>query len=127
MRGDQVLYHGMQRLIQSRQHSGGSGKTFYYRFAVDSPTQNHYRNAHIGNGVRGVCHADELSYLFKNIYVDLPAKNSMEFTAITRFVYLTSIFIQITAGIYRIFILSKGFAVHIIRRNRESKRQHYQC
>lgn len=79
----------MQRVIQSRQHSGKGGKTFYYRFAVDSPTQNHYRNAHIGLGVKGVCHADELSYLFKNIYVDLPEKDSMEFTAITRFVYFS--------------------------------------
>lgn len=79
----------MQRIIQSRQHSGKCGKTFYYRFAVDSPTQNHYRNAHIGLGVKGVCHADELSYLFKNIYVELPDKDSMEFTAIKRFVYFS--------------------------------------
>lgn len=76
----------MQRIIQSRQRSGKSGKTFYYHFGVDSPTQNHYRNAHLGLGVKGVCHADEMSYLFKNIYVDLPHKDSMEFTAITRFV-----------------------------------------
>lgn len=76
----------MQRVIQGRQHSGKFGKTFYYRFAVDSPTQNHYRNAHIGLGVKGVCHGDELSYLFKNIYVDVPSKDTMEFTAILRFV-----------------------------------------
>nr|WAU86699.1 carboxylesterase [Bradysia odoriphaga] len=92
MRGEQTLTHGMQRIIQSRQHSGKRGKTFYYRFAVDSPTQNHYRNAHIGLGVKGVCHADELSYLFKQIYVDVPGSDSMELTAITRFVSMFTSF-----------------------------------
>ncbi|KAJ6644259.1 Esterase B1 [Pseudolycoriella hygida] len=91
LRGDQTLCHGMQRIIQSRQHSGKLGKTFYYCFAVDSPTQNHYRNAHLGLG-KGVCHADEVSYLFKSTYVDLPDKDSMEFIAITRFVSLFTSF-----------------------------------
>lgn len=75
----------MQRLIQSRQHSH-KGKTFFYRFAVDSPTQNHYRIARLGAVMRGVCHGDEISYLFKNIYVDVPDQSSMELRAIQRFV-----------------------------------------
>lgn len=65
------------------------GKTFLYRFAVDSPTQNHYRIARLGPEIRGVCHADEISYLFKSIFVDVPAKESMEFKTIKRFVSST--------------------------------------
>lgn len=76
----------MQRLVQSRQNSGREGKTFLYRFAVDSPTQNHYRISHLGPEVRGVCHADEISFLFKNIYVDVPERDSLEFKSICRFV-----------------------------------------
>jgi hypothetical protein len=59
---------------------------FNFFFAVDSPTQNHYRIARLGSDVRGVCHGDEISYLFKNIYVGVPEENSMELQAIRRFV-----------------------------------------
>jgi carboxylesterase type B len=86
MKADQSFWHGMHRLIRSRRHSGGSGRTFLYRFAVDSPTQNHYRNVRLGPGVKGVCHSDELSYLFKNKFVEHPTNDSMEFQAIQRFV-----------------------------------------
>lgn len=57
-----------------------------YRFAIDSPTQNHYKIRRIGKDVKGTCHADEVSYIFKNVVGDVPAKASMEFNAIERFV-----------------------------------------
>lgn len=91
MKGDQVFWHGMQRIIQSRQNSSGKGKSYLFRFAVDSPTHNHYRNSRLGNGVRGVCHADEVGYIFKGIHADVPATDSMEFTAIHRLVGFKSI------------------------------------
>lgn len=83
---DQHFWHGLQRVVQGRQNSGGSGKTFLYRFAMDSPTQNHYRIRRLGGNVRGVCHADDVCYLFKNIFGDVPARDSVEFQTITRFV-----------------------------------------
>lgn len=86
MKGDQSVWHGMQRIIQSRQNSKRLGKTFFYRFAVDSPTQNYYRIARLGPEVRGVSHGDEISYLFKNKFVDVPGKESTEFKTIQRFV-----------------------------------------
>ena len=58
---DQIFWHGLQRVVQGRQNSDGSGKTFLYRFAVDSPTQNHYRIRRLGKDVKGVCHADDVS------------------------------------------------------------------
>lgn len=86
MKGDQSFWHGMQRFVQSRQHSRGEGKTFLYRFAVDSPTQNHYKVSRYGTEIKGACHADEVSYLFKNKAVDGPQKGSIEFTAVQRLV-----------------------------------------
>lgn len=83
---DQLFWHGLQRIVQGRQNSGGSGKTFLYRFAVDSPTQNHYRIRRCGPTVRGVCHADEISYLFKNMFGGVPERDSIEFISIQRFV-----------------------------------------
>lgn len=83
---DKAFWHGLQRIIQGRQNSNGKGKTFLYRFAVDSPTQNHYRINHYGTNVRGVCHGDELSYLFKNQYGDVPPQSTIEFKSIERFV-----------------------------------------
>lgn len=78
----------MQRFIHSRQNSNKSGRTFLYRFAVDSPTQNHYRNRWFGLGNTGVTHGDELSYMWKNIQGDVPDdRDSIEFISIKRFVY----------------------------------------
>lgn len=96
MKGDEAILHGMHRLIGSRQNSGGKGKTFFYRFAVDSPTQNHYRNVRLGPGIKGVSHGDEISYLFKNVYVDVPRRDSMEFKAIQQFVSLKNSNVEIS-------------------------------
>ncbi|CRL03530.1 CLUMA_CG016459, isoform A [Clunio marinus] len=92
LKGDQSLWHGMQRLVQSRQHSNNMGKTFLYRFAVDSPTQNYYRITRLGPEVRGVCHADEISFLFKSVRLDVPLEDSMEFKTIKRFVSIFTSF-----------------------------------
>lgn len=76
----------MIRAIKARLLSDGKGKTFLYQFCVDSPTQNHYRNRYFGAGSKGVVHADELSYFWKNELGDVPVKDSMEFQAIKKFV-----------------------------------------
>jgi len=76
----------MIRTIKARLSSAGKGKTYLYKFSVDSPTQNHYRNRAFGKGSTGVNHGDELSYFWKNNEGDVPASDSMEFQAIKRFV-----------------------------------------
>lgn len=57
-----------------------------YRFAVDSPTQNFFRIRRLGPGVRGTCHADEVGYIFKNSFAEVPEVDTMEFRSIKRFV-----------------------------------------
>lgn len=76
----------MQRFIHSRQSCKKNGRTFLYRFAVDSPTHNQYRNRWFGIGSRGVAHADELCYLWKNGQCVVPCHDSVEFISIMRFV-----------------------------------------
>lgn len=84
--GDTYIWMGFYRNIKARQLSAGKGRTFMYEFAVDSPTQNHYRNRVFGVGSKGLTHADELCYLWKNKQGDVPPKDSMEFRAIETFV-----------------------------------------
>jgi hypothetical protein len=86
LKGDTFRWLCMVRAVKARVKSGGRGRTFLYAFWVDSPTQNHYRIRKIGPGKKGVSHADELSYLWKNGQGDVPPIDSMEYEAIMRFV-----------------------------------------
>ncbi|KAL7024848.1 hypothetical protein ACKWTF_013218 [Chironomus riparius] len=91
-RGDSFRWSGMIRAIKARLSSAGKGKTYLYKFCVDSPTQNHYRNRAFGKGSTGVNHGDELSYFWKNNEGDVPASDSMEFQAIKRFTSIITSF-----------------------------------
>jgi hypothetical protein len=53
---------------------------------MDSPIQNHYKIRKLGPNVKGTCHADDVSYVFKNSYHDAPSKDSVEFDVITKMV-----------------------------------------
>lgn len=75
---DKLFLHGIYRTILSRQKLDGHGKTYFYRFNTDSPTQNHYKIRNCGPNVRGVCHADDLSYVFKNNFPQQLEQNSDE-------------------------------------------------
>ncbi|KAG5679781.1 hypothetical protein PVAND_009319 [Polypedilum vanderplanki] len=85
IKGDSFIWRYIHQFTKARAHSGGKGKTFLYNFAVDSPTQNHYRIRQIGPDAKGVSHADELSYFWKNGQGGVPPKDSMEWEAILRF------------------------------------------
>lgn len=80
---DKLFWHGLHRTILSRQNRLlGTGLTYLYRFSVDSPTQNHYKNLMCGKQMRGCCHADDLSYIFKNLLGKVPAADTMEYRVI---------------------------------------------
>lgn len=93
MMTDLLFWHGVHRTILSRQNSLERGPTYVYRFNFDSPTFNHYRLVICGSGVRGVCHADDLSYLFSNdLEHKAPAKDSAEFKVMQTMVDLWTSF-----------------------------------
>ncbi|KAH8280908.1 hypothetical protein KR054_004019, partial [Drosophila jambulina] len=79
------ILHMQERTVRSRL-AYSRAPTYLYRFDFDSPDFNFYRIRYFGPGIRGVCHVDELGY----IYV-IPAtfkldKSRPEFTAISRIV-----------------------------------------
>ncbi|KAH8264012.1 hypothetical protein KR038_000486, partial [Drosophila bunnanda] len=79
------MLHSQERVIRSRL-AYSQAPTYLYRFDFDSPDFNFYRIRYFGSEIRGVCHVDELGY----IYV-IPAtfkldKSRPEFTAICRMV-----------------------------------------
>ncbi|KAJ6642145.1 Esterase B1 [Pseudolycoriella hygida] len=90
--GDLMFRHHVTRLIRSRQNSNGKGKTFFCRFAVESPTMNEFRLKRNRPNVLQVIHADEVSYYFKHNFGPMPDRQSMEFTAIRRLVSLMTSF-----------------------------------
>ncbi|ETN61216.1 esterase B1 [Anopheles darlingi] len=87
MASDRVFWHGLHRTILARASQQAQGiKTFVYRFAVDSPFFNHYRIHMVDPDIRGTSHADEISYLFSNIFATALDQNTMEYRAIREIV-----------------------------------------
>jgi len=82
---DKLYLHRICRTLSLRNNCG-IGKTYLYRFSVDSPTNNHYKILTCGKNVRGCSHADDISYIFKNIVSKVPHPDSMEFRTIQTFV-----------------------------------------
>lgn len=85
---EKIFWHGMHRVLLSRSKYS-KANTFLYRFSMDSPTQNFYRIRKCGPDVRGVCHADEVCYLFKIGPYDKPASDSVEFDVVRKMVWDT--------------------------------------
>nr|WAP33820.1 alphaE1 [Bradysia odoriphaga] len=78
---DKLYLHRIFRTLTLRNECG-SGKTYFYRFSVDSPTNNHYKLFMCGMNVKGCSHADDISYLFKNQSGKIPPRYSMEYRTI---------------------------------------------
>ncbi|EDW55249.1 esterase B1 [Drosophila sechellia] len=80
------IWHDTHRFILARQSYAPKTSTYLYRFDFDSPHFNQFRRLVCGDRIRGVAHADELSYLFYNIIASKLDKSSMEYKTIERMV-----------------------------------------
>lgn len=60
-----LFWHPIHRAVLSRL-AYAQAPTYLYRFDFDSAFFNHVRNLKCAKDQRGVCHADDLSYLFYN-------------------------------------------------------------
>lgn len=65
---DKLFWHGIHRALVIRINVEKPAPTFLYRFNFDSPTFSAYKVLMCGKGVKGVCHADDLSYLFHHVF-----------------------------------------------------------
>jgi cholinesterase len=62
---DSVLWHPMRRIIKSRNNSNKSGKTFVYRFDIDSEN-NLFKSFMKIDKYREPIHGDDVCYFFKS-------------------------------------------------------------
>uniref|UniRef100_A0A1I8M5J7 Carboxylic ester hydrolase n=2 Tax=Musca domestica TaxID=7370 RepID=A0A1I8M5J7_MUSDO len=77
----------MHRFLQLRFNHTAGTPIYLYRFDFDSEEIiNPYRIMRFGRGVKGVSHADELTYLFWNILSKRLPKESREYKTIERMV-----------------------------------------
>lgn len=75
----------MHRLLQLRFNHTSGTPVYLYRFDFDSEEIiNPYRIMRYGRGVKGVSHADDLTYLFWNLLAKRMPKESREYKAIER-------------------------------------------
>ncbi|XP_046866268.1 esterase B1-like [Drosophila willistoni] len=87
-----AFWHGIDRALHSRL-TYAKAATYLYRFDFDSPDFNFYRKKFCGNVVtKGVCHGDDLSYLFLNSNSWKLDKSSPEYRTIQRMIGIWSSF-----------------------------------
>ncbi|XP_037947830.1 esterase B1-like [Teleopsis dalmanni] len=79
------MWFPSHRLIQSRFAHAASAPMYLYRFDFDSEEIiNPYRIFRRGHGVKGVSHADELTYIFWNLLAHRLPKDSPSYRTIER-------------------------------------------
>ncbi|BFF89525.1 esterase B1 [Drosophila madeirensis] len=86
------IWHDTHRLVMSRLAYAPTQPTYLYRFDFDSPHFNQFRRLVCGDHIRGVSHADELSYMFYNIISPKISKSSQEYHTIERMVGMWTAF-----------------------------------
>ncbi|ALC41152.1 alpha-Est1 [Drosophila busckii] len=86
------FWHGIHRTLLARSIYAPSTPTYIYRFDMDSPHFNHYRILKCGPQVRGVCHADDLSYMFYTVLSKKLDKSTAEYRTIDRLIGMWSSF-----------------------------------
>ncbi|XP_068155848.1 esterase B1 [Drosophila tropicalis] len=86
------IWHDLHRVVLGRLAYASQTPTYLYRFDFDSPHFNHFRRLVCGDEIRGVCHADELSYLFYNIMSTKLDKSTAEYRTIKRIVGMWTAF-----------------------------------
>ncbi|CRK95644.1 CLUMA_CG009102, isoform A [Clunio marinus] len=84
---DRLFWHGLQNCVKSRVASDGKGKTFLYRFDVDTKL-NVLKQYNKCDNLTGAIHGDTIFYLFSSIYLDPPEISSKEYEMITKMISL---------------------------------------
>lgn len=82
---DKIFWHGIYTTIQSRQKYG-LGKTWLYHFSVPPKTNQFLRESFKIPHTNGMCHAEDLYFVFRWDFVEPPIKGSDEFRVIQKFV-----------------------------------------
>ncbi|ALC39659.1 alpha-Est5 [Drosophila busckii] len=87
-----MFWHGTFRSLNARLNYA-TAPTYFYRFAYDSPEFNLYRKKFCGDYIKqGVCHADDLSYIFGSFRGWKLDRASNEFRTIQRMIGIFTAF-----------------------------------
>ncbi|BFF89532.1 esterase B1 [Drosophila madeirensis] len=87
-----LFWHGLHRVVRSRL-AHAQAPTYLYRFDFDSPSFNLVRNKLCGDDIkRGVCHADDMGYVFHKKGVQKLPLDSAEYLTIQRMVGILTAF-----------------------------------
>ncbi|XP_041675366.1 esterase B1 [Drosophila eugracilis] len=87
-----LFWHGIHRVVLSRL-AHAQAPTYLYRFDFDSPKLNLMRNQLCGDDIkRGVCHADDLGYIFHKQGQKKQPLDSAEYLTIHRMVSILTTF-----------------------------------
>lgn len=77
MSAEFAFVHSIHRIVKQRWSSGGSGRTFVYRFDADSDNNCFSTRNFIDTIYREPIHMDDLCHLFKTSFAPVPALNSV--------------------------------------------------
>ncbi|XP_055696218.1 esterase B1-like isoform X1 [Lutzomyia longipalpis] len=69
---DKDFWHGISRLVRTRCENTFKVPTFLYRFNYNSPNLAFVKSFCCTDPVPGICHGDELGFLFKNSFIEKP-------------------------------------------------------
>lgn len=92
--GDLHFWHGIYRATKSRVAAKGKGKTFLYRF--DLQTKQSFIKMFSNIDLGGACHGEDFGYLFLSkgpMNLTFPAIDSIEFELIKKTVAIVTSFI----------------------------------
>ena len=87
--------HPMHKTVKSRLQCANKASTYLYRFDFDSEKLlTPYRFLRWGQGVSGVAHTDDLTYLFSNMMSKPMELNSREYLTIQRMIGIWTTFAE---------------------------------
>uniref|UniRef100_A0A1I8PK08 carboxylesterase n=1 Tax=Stomoxys calcitrans TaxID=35570 RepID=A0A1I8PK08_STOCA len=84
--GCRSFWHGVYRSIRARRENAKEIPTYCFYFDFDSKFFNHFRVICCGPNTQGVCHSDDVSYLFYGVMGDRLDVDSKEYRCIQRMI-----------------------------------------
>lgn len=82
MMSDNALWHPISRIVKSRENSGAGGKSFVYRFDIDSENNFFKKIFKTDEKYREPAHGDDVFYIFKSVMGPAPTLDSIAFKGI---------------------------------------------
>lgn len=77
MSGEFAFWHSIHRIVKQRWASSGTGRSYVYRFDVDSDNNCFSQRNFVPTRYREPIHMDDICHLFKTSFSNVPPTNSV--------------------------------------------------